>query len=237
MIPGIGAGDKVALWAGGLWNWVDPLALLRAIHRLRSRRPEIKALFLGVRHPNPDIGEMEMATRALALARELGLHNDGAYFVDWVPYEQRQNYLLEADVGVSLHQPSVEAQFAFRTRVLDYFWCGLPMVLSRGDELAGLVERENLGITVPEGDPEAVAEAITRLIDVPASEERAARFAAVRRALSWESVTEPLRALLPRSPHRDRQGDGGVVRARHQAHGGAPQGGRADLGRDALARA
>lgn len=193
VIPGIGADDKVALWAGGLWNWVDPLALLRAMHRLRARRPEIKALFLGVRHPNPDIGEMEMARRALALARELDLYGRSAFFVDWVPYGERQNYLLESDVGVSLHQPGVEAEFAFRTRVLDYFWCGRPMVLSRGDELAGLVEREGLGITVPAGDPEAVADAITQLVDAPASADRAARFAAVRSTLSWERVTEPLR--------------------------------------------
>ena len=58
VIPGIGADDKVVLWAGGLWNWFDPLTLLEALAHLRERRPEVKGLFLGVRHPNPDIGSM-----------------------------------------------------------------------------------------------------------------------------------------------------------------------------------
>ena len=199
VIPGIAADDKVVLWAGGLWNWVDPLTLLRALHRLRARRPEIKALFLGVRHPNPDIGAMEMAERTVALAHELDLHGRSAFFVDWVPYDERQNYLLESDVGVSLHQPGVEAQFAFRTRVLDYFWCGLPMVLSRGDELAALVEREALGFAVPEGDVGAVTEAITQLLDA-APADRSARFAAVRSDLSWSRVIEPVRRFC-RAPH------------------------------------
>ena len=97
----------------------------------------------------------------------------GAFFVDWVPYAERQNYLLDADVAVSLHQPGVEAQFAFRTRVLDYLWAGLPMVLSRGDELAARVDREGLGVAVPEGDVDAVAGALALLLDAAPSAARA----------------------------------------------------------------
>ncbi len=192
VIPGIAPDDTVVLWAGGLWNWFDPLTLLHAVARVRERRPEVKALFLGVRHPNPHIGAMEMAVRARALADELALTASGAFFVDWVPYAERQNYLLESDVGVSLHQPGIEAQFAFRTRVLDYLWCGLPMVLSRGDDLALRVEREGLGVTVPAGDVDAVAAAIVQLIDDPDRQNREPRFAALREELSWTRVIEPV---------------------------------------------
>jgi glycosyltransferase involved in cell wall biosynthesis/GT2 family glycosyltransferase len=201
VIPGIGVDDKVVLWAGGLWNWFDPLTLLEALARLRARRPEVKGLFLGVRHPNPDIGSMEMADRALERARTLGLLDRGAFFVDWVPYAERQNYLLDADIAVSLHQPGVEAQFAFRTRVLDYFWAGLPMVLSRGDELAARVDREGLGVTVPEGDVDAVAGALERLLDAEPSAARQARFAALQDELSWTRVIEPVRRFC-RAPHQ-----------------------------------
>ncbi|HEY2388369.1 MAG TPA: glycosyltransferase [Candidatus Binatia bacterium] len=193
VIPGIAPDDKVVLWAGGLWNWFDPLVLLRALHRLRDRHPDVKALFLGLRHPNPAIGAMEMAERARALAAELSLEGRSAFFVDWVPYEERQNYLLESDVGVSLHQPGVEAQFAFRTRVLDYLWAGLPMLLSRGDELAALVERHRLGRLVPEGDVDAVAEGVLALLEGPPDPDRPARFAAVREQLAWTRVVEPVR--------------------------------------------
>ena len=40
----------------------------------------------------------------------------------------------------------------FRTRLLDYIWAGLPMVVTRGDPLAELVDVQRLGIVVPPGD-------------------------------------------------------------------------------------
>ena len=39
VVPGIGADDKVILWGGGIYNWFDPLTLIRAVDRLRQRRP------------------------------------------------------------------------------------------------------------------------------------------------------------------------------------------------------
>jgi glycosyltransferase involved in cell wall biosynthesis/GT2 family glycosyltransferase len=193
VIPGIADDDKLVLWAGGLWNWFDPLTLVEALARLRATRPEVKGLFLGVRHPNPDIGTMAIAARARARARELDLIDRGVFFIDWVPYGERQNYLLDADVGVSLHRPGIEAQFAFRTRILDYLWADVPMVLGRGDELAERIEREGLGLTVPHGDVAATAAALAAMIDAPATPERAARFAALREEFSWARVVEPIR--------------------------------------------
>ncbi len=208
VIPGIASDDKLVLWAGGLWNWFDPLALVRAMQRLRTSRPEVKALFLGMRHPNPAIGTMAMAERTRALARELDLDGRNVFFVDWVPYDDRQNYLLEADVGVSLHQPGIESQFAYRTRVLDYLWAGLPMLLSRGDDLAALVARHDLGTLVPEGDVDAVVPALLAVIDAPVDAARAARFARVRAELAWSKVVEPVRRFCaaPRTATDKREG-------------------------------
>jgi len=192
IVPGIAPGDRVATWAGGMWNWVDPLTLIRATALLRARRPEVKTLILGTRHPNPEIGEMAIAREARALATELGLLDQGVSFIDWVPYADRHRYLLESDVGVSLHRSGVESEFAFRTRVLDYIWCGVPMVVTAGDELAARVEREDLGRTVGPDDPVAVANAIESLLDAPDAQARAARIGAARATLSWSHVVEPL---------------------------------------------
>ena len=208
VLPGIDAADRVVTWAGGMWNWVDPLTLIRAIALLRERRSDVKALILGARHPNPEIGEMAIAREARALAAELGLLDRGVTFLDWVPYAERHRYLLESDVGVSLHRSGVESEFAFRTRVLDYLWCGVPMVVTAGDELAARVEREDLGRVVRPDDPVAVAEAIAALLDAPDAAARAARIAAARDELRWSRVVEPLRAFC-RAPRRapDRTGD------------------------------
>ncbi len=61
VVPGIGDDDKVILWGGGIYNWFDPLTLLRAVDKLRRRMPEVRLYFLGLKHPNPHVGEMRMA--------------------------------------------------------------------------------------------------------------------------------------------------------------------------------
>ncbi|MBU6281532.1 glycosyltransferase [bacterium] len=208
VLPGIGEHDRVVLWAGGLWNWVDPLTLVRAAALLRDRRPEVRTVFLGTRHPNPEIGQMAIAREAIALAGELGL--DGRVsFVDWVPYEERQRWLLECDVGVSLHRRGVESEFAFRTRTLDYVWALRPMVVTTGDDLASRVEREHLGRVVPPDDPGAVAAAIEAVLDDPEAAARTARLETARRGFSWQRAVEPLRRFA-RAPRRANDREGGA---------------------------
>ena len=100
------------------------------------------------------------------LAEELGLLDRRVFFNEgWVPYDERGAYLLEADVGVSAHFDELEARFAFRTRLLDCIWAGLPIVTSRGDALAEVVEERGLGRAVPPGDVDAYAEALDDVLD------------------------------------------------------------------------
>ena len=166
VIPGIGADDTVILWGGGVYNWFDPLTLIRAVDQLRIERPEVRLVFLGMRHPNADIPEMRMAGGARRLADELGLTGRHVFFNEgWVPYGERQNYLLDADLAVTTHFHHIETEFSFRTRVLDYFWAGLPTVTTNGDALGEFIEHRGLGLTVPPEDVDALATALATLLD------------------------------------------------------------------------
>ena len=203
VVPGIDPDDKVILWGGGVYNWFDPLTLLRAVDRLRHRRPDVRLFFLGLKHPNPDVPEMRMANTMRELADELGLTGTHVFFNEgWVAYEDRANYLLEADVGVSTHLDHVETAFSFRTRILDYLWAGLPIVATAGDALADLIEGKGLGVTVPAGDVEALEEALFRVID---DEEFAAlcrkNIEVVASEFRWANVLRPLLEFC-RQPRR-----------------------------------
>ena len=91
VVPGIEPGDRVVLWGGGIWSWLDPLTVIRAVHRIAERRPEVKLFFLGLRHPNPAVPQMEMQRRALALADELGARDRSVFFnPGWVPHDERR---------------------------------------------------------------------------------------------------------------------------------------------------
>jgi glycosyltransferase involved in cell wall biosynthesis len=203
VVPGIGPDDDVLVWAGGVYDWFDPLTLVRAVARLSEKRPSVRLFFMGMRHPNPDVPPMQMAISARALADELGLAGKHVFFNDgWVEYAQRQNFLMEATLGVTMHFDSAETRFAFRTRALDYLWAALPVVTTEGDWFAELVEREGLGLTVPAEDPEALADALARLLSDPEMMEACrARAAAVRASLRWSVVLEPLAAFC-RHPQR-----------------------------------
>jgi GT2 family glycosyltransferase/glycosyltransferase involved in cell wall biosynthesis len=203
VLPGIGPDDRVVLWGGGIYNWFDPLTLIRAMAVVRVRVPTARLLFMGVRHPNPEVPEMRMAVEAERLAEELGLLGSTVIFNhDWVPYEDRQNFLLESDVGVSTHFDHVETAFSFRTRILDYLWAGLPVVCTRGDSLAAVVEQHDLGDTVAPGDVAGLADAlVTLLTDERRNAACRANLAEVAPAHRWSAVLKPLLAFC-RTPRR-----------------------------------
>jgi glycosyltransferase involved in cell wall biosynthesis len=203
VVPGIGPDDKVILWGGGIYNWFDPLTLIRAVDKLRARLPEVRVFFLGMKHPNPHVPEMRMAVSARELSDELGLTETHVFFNEgWVPYEDRQNYLLEADVGVSTHLDHVETEFSFRTRILDYLWAALPIVATGGDGLAEFVKEHGIGRVVPAGDVDALEQALHDLLaDPERSRECRDRMHGVADGLRWSRVLEPLLDFC-REPHR-----------------------------------
>jgi glycosyltransferase involved in cell wall biosynthesis len=197
---GISTDDKLLIWGGGLYNWFDPLSLIRAVARLSERRKNVRLLFLGTRHPGVD--EMGIVRQSFDLARELGALDTSIFFNDsWVRYSERQNYLLEADAGVSTHMSHVETTFAFRTRILDYLWARLPMVVTEGDSFAELVEAEGLGVVVPAHDVAALETAIERVLyddEFAATVRR--NIDRVREDFVWERALAPLIEFV-RSPH------------------------------------
>ncbi|HQE92795.1 MAG TPA: glycosyltransferase [Anaerolineae bacterium] len=188
---GIGPADKVVLWGGGLWQWLDPLTAIRAIARVREQRDDVRLVFPGMRHPNAAIPDMPMARQAQGLAAALDLLGTYVFFGEWVPHSEWPNYLLEADVGLSLHFDTLETRLAFRSRMLDYMWAGLPMVVTGGDATGDLVARQDLGRLVDFEDVEGVAQALLDVLAQPRAtwEER---FAEARAPLTWERAVEPL---------------------------------------------
>jgi glycosyltransferase involved in cell wall biosynthesis len=158
-----------------------------------EQRADVKLFFMGINRPNRDVIKMEAANRAIILSQELGLYERSVFFNDWVPYDERQNYLLEADVGVSLHLEHVETRFAFRTRLLDYLWAGLPVVSTRGSVMGETLAAHGLACLIAPGDVEGVAQAILNLLNDPTSRaDHATQFRKVAADYHWDVVVRPL---------------------------------------------
>jgi len=228
VLPGIGEGDKVVVWGGGLWNWFDTKTLIKAMAKLSDTSPEIKLFFMGTVHPHPGMPEFQMknARETLELAKGLGLAGRNVFFNEgWIPYGKRGAYLLEADIGISTHFNNLETRFSFRTRILDYLWAGLPIVTTQGDYMAELVEANGLGRVVGYEDADGLAAAIRELaVDREKNARCREAVSMVRQDFTWERVCEPLIRFLadPRKlsahkeeapPEAGRPGPAGYVHA------------------------
>ncbi len=203
VIKGINKDDKVVLWGGGIYNWFDPLSLIKAFALVKKERPDIKLMFMGVKHPNPNVPEMAMATKSVELSKELGLYDNTVFFnFGWVPYEERANYLDEADIGVSTHFDHIETRFSFRTRMLDCLWAQLPIICTEGDAMSQLVDEQKLGITVVEQNVKELADAIIKLAtDQDFYLECQANIGRVKEQFTWDKAVEPLQKFC-RMPNK-----------------------------------
>ncbi len=213
-LPGVEQDDLVLLWGGGIYNWFDPLTLIQAVARVEDVSPPVKLVFMSTSHPNSGIPpKMWITRKVLELSDQLALTGRRVFFnADWVPYQERGRWLAGADCGVSTHFENAETHFSFRTRLLDYLWAGLPIICTKGDHFAHLVEERELGWTVPPKDPEALEAAIRELArSRTRREEISSRVLAQAQELTWDRATSPLRAFakapfraadLPRRPGR-----------------------------------
>jgi glycosyltransferase involved in cell wall biosynthesis len=213
--PQIGPDDEILLWNGGLWRWLDPATAVRAVARLAAERPGLRLVFMG---GGRGVAGAAAAEEARSVAEALGVRGDGVLFNEgWVPYGERAAWLLEADCALVTGVDHLETRFAFRTRLLDCFWAGLPVVCTRGDDLAERVERDELGAVVAPGDDEALAAAIAAVLD----RGRAAYADGLARAAAehaWPVVAEPLRRWIAAEGRPPRLGDGAFAPARGATH-------------------
>ncbi len=193
-VPGIGLDDKVIIWGGGVYNWFDPLTLIRAVDRLKDRHPEVKLYFMGLKHPNPGVPDMKIAWETQQLSQDLGLTDKHVFFnTGWVPYSERADYLLDADLGVSTHFHHIETAFSFRTRILDYLWSGLPTVATSGDTFGALITQHNLGRVVAPEDVEGLEIALEEMLfDEPAIAEVRTAVKEFAEGYRWNNVLRPL---------------------------------------------
>lgn len=211
-ISGVHEDSEIVLWNGGIWNWLDAETAIRAVGALAKRRPRACLVFMGVARENP--ASAHATDAAVALASELGLLNSVVHFHDgWVPYAQREAWLGQADCALSTHAEHLETRFAYRTRLLDCLWAGLPIVCTSGDDLSERVAREDLGAVAPPGDVQALSASLERVLE----RGRDAYSPSLREAANqqtWERVAEPLVRWVadPAAPRRPTEDAPDVLR-------------------------
>ncbi len=197
---GIGPDDPIVFF-GGIYDWYDPMLLVRILPALIERFPALRVVFSV--HPNAESTPQGTYAEVLAACREAGWIDHHVFFVPWVAAHQRASLYAEATVAAVLHRPRFEAEISLRTRVLDFLGAGLPVVATAGGTMSRLLAEEEMGWVVPEGDAAALTAALEALLSSPEVRrgfaDRGRSWAAGQ---DWKTVLQPLVDFLD-SPRVD----------------------------------
>jgi len=193
--------SPIIVWGGGLWDWLRPELPVSAMPKILEIYPDARLVFPGTRHPNPHIPEPESLKRVKQLAKNLGIEKSLIYG-SWLPRDEYIGLLTVATCGVSAHNPGLETRYAVRTRFLDAFWTGLPMVVSGGDEYSALISQYGLGKVIDSNVPDEFADAIIDIIKKGRGS-FSGNFDRIRINHTWEKTSRPLVEWLksPRLTH------------------------------------
>jgi glycosyltransferase involved in cell wall biosynthesis len=205
LIPALDANSEIVLWNGGIWSWLDAETAIRAVAELAGRRPNLRLLFMGVAAGHP--AATASAESARRLAGDLGLLGSVIHFHDgWIAYAERDAWLTQAACVISTHADHLESRFAYRTRLLDCFWAGVPVVCTSGDDLAERVQLEGLGAVAPPGDADALSAALGQVLE-RGREAYAPGLRAAAEAQTWRRVAQPLARWIGEPRPHTRPGD------------------------------
>lgn len=204
-IEALRAEDEIVLWNGGIWDWLDAETAIRAVAAVARRRPTVHLVFMG------GAAEHRAAARSTAAARrlagELGVLDSSVHFHEsWVPYAERGGWMTQASCALSTHADHLETRFAYRTRLLDCFWAGLPVVCTSGDDLAERVARDGLGAVAAPGDAPALSAALEEVLD-RGRDAYATPLRAAAAEQTWPRVARPLLHWVQSSAPAERPGD------------------------------
>jgi glycosyltransferase involved in cell wall biosynthesis len=178
------------VWGGGLWDWLSPEIVVRAFRHVVDKIPDAKLAFPGTRHPNPHVPEPAALDRVKQAAKDNGLE-DSVIYGSWLPRDEYLALLANAACGVSAHVSGLESRYAVRTRFLDAFWMGLPMVVSGGDEYSDRIAGDDLGVVIDNPEPEAFAKGIITVLGNGRGM-YAGNFERARSELAWPVTSRPL---------------------------------------------
>jgi glycosyltransferase involved in cell wall biosynthesis len=188
----VGSGVKKILWFGGIYPWFDARGLVDAVARVNRRCPT-RLIIVGARNPfnqNPDL---------LARYQELAdyvrrpEYQHLVVMQDWVDFNRRADWYLDADLVVMVNRPGEENALSWRTRLVDYTWACVPIATNGGDPLGEELIDVGAAARLPSLEPEDMAQTLGTLLEDDGSlQALRAKLATFKRHLYWDVVTEPL---------------------------------------------
>jgi glycosyltransferase involved in cell wall biosynthesis len=165
----------------------------------------------------PVIGHDEATWTRFEKAAATRLPAGRCHALGWIDMPKVLELHVCATVGLNIDGENIETRFGARNRLTNMLGAGVPVVTTRGTEIADWIERGNHGAIIPLGDARALSDALVAAVADPqaaAARAHTARlaachdFAAARtltRFLQWADSPEHAPQSPQGAPLRIRQ--------------------------------
>jgi glycosyltransferase involved in cell wall biosynthesis len=194
LIPSPGAWKL--LWFGGVYPWFDIGCLLEAV-KVLSEKHAVGLVIVGAKNPYVDNPDFEKCYERMMKMIEDPAIQALVHVVDWVPFHERGNWYLDADLICFANQPGMENLFAWRTRVVDYLWTRTPLATNGGDPLSEEMIAAGAAVRIDATNPAVLAATLAATLD------NAKKLAAMRQATDairekylWKNAIRPLAEVV-----------------------------------------
>ena len=185
---GWGSGPWV-VFVGNLVPWQGLDVLLEALPLLVGAHPSLRVAI---------VGDGVLGKSLAQLARRLGVA-DSVLFLGACPHESVGLYIGAADVCVAPFTRERNDRIGLSPlKLYEYLACGRPVVASDLPGVRDILRASGGGLLVPPDDPQALARAVSQLLENP-TDSRAMGLSGRRRVLAewtWEHTAERIERLL-----------------------------------------
>lgn len=184
------------LWFGAVYPWFDIDALLGAAEMLHQEC-DVHLIMVGYRNPfncHPDFVAKGEALKDAVENRGLGAF---VHLHEWISFEERANWYLDADLIVTFNADGLENRFAWRTRLVDYVWSGAAIATNGGDPLGEDLILRGAAARLNTRSARDLSEDLRRLIESPETlAEMRRQLCEYKSQLHWSNVVQPLSSIL-----------------------------------------
>ncbi len=143
------------------------------------------------------IGDGDLYEHCQKLAESENLMSKVA-FLGRIPFQQTTEYTRHATIGLTVEKNlGLNYRFALPNKLFDYIQSGVPVLASALPEISNIVYGYQVGRTIPEVSPQAIAAAINQMLSMPGKLEvwkenchKAAE------ELCWEKERETIKKMM-----------------------------------------
>ncbi len=150
------ADAAICLWCGGFNSWTDVPTLVEGLARAMEMEPRLAFVCTGGRIHGHDEKTYEefcaLADARLPAGRVLRL--------GWVDYDQVLELHATANAGINMDGANIETVFGARNRLTNLLGAGVPVLTTRGTEIAQWIGENEAGYVFAAGSPEELALAL-----------------------------------------------------------------------------